>query len=680
MQGGNAIFSGQFGAFVTALRSIIGLWLFFTGAVLGAWTPEKWFDAPKSSRIANYRITANLDWPRKTLEGRETITWRNEGFAPTQEFPLHLYMNAFKSPQSLFFKEGGWDGLDSAERLSDPDAWGYCDLREARMEGQNLMGHYGEDETVYWLRLRRPVLPGETIKVDLHWEVRFPRILNRSGWSGRSPQESAFLMGAQWFPKAGVYQGSQWNCHAYHANTEFFADFGVYDVELSVPNALLLAHTGTQTNFKTLEDIPKDPERPDHVVWKLHAEDVHDFAWAAAPLGSWGFEMHEYRGVQVFYYAQPRHQAGLERQRAAVQAALRFSADSFFPYPYPVLSVIGVPEDAEGADGMEYPTLFTAAPGTFEPWGLRGDLYLPKWPYRLKGGPEQVSIHEFGHQYFQGMLASNELEEPWLDEGLTSWFTHKALGRAHQALFSSERFQVGTDFQEHMDYWRSPSMDPITQVGFQAFDYDHYTRSAYAKPVLVLDQLEATLGRPVMERVMAAYTEEMAFRHPTGADFRRIAERVSGRSLDDFWRDFVEGTDVFDVVIHAVGTRDQYLGGWVGAAGAPAFVPPQPTAPSRKGSITLLRRGGVRRPIVLWVRLENRLEHRLTWDGQDRWVTYDFDSPVTAAILDPDGQYPILKDRLHASYTAQPARKGFHYWSQMAWGLLTALLQGIGIG
>jgi hypothetical protein len=384
--------------------------------------------------------------------------------------------------------------------------------------------------------------------------------------------------------------------------------------------------------------------------------------------------------VQVFYYAQPGRHSGLERQRLAVQAALRFSAEGLFPYPYPVLSVVGVPEDAEGADGMEYPTLFTAAPGVFAYKHLLGDLDLPFWPYRLKGGPEQVSVHEFGHQYFQGMLASNELEEPWLDEGITSWFTHKVLQRTYQNLFASKRFQMGTDFPEMADYWKAPSVDPMTQVGFLTYDYDSYARSAYSKPLLVMNQLEATLGRSVMERVMKSYAEEMAFRHPTLSDFKRIAERVSGRDLGDFWKDFVEGTDVFDVVIHEVTLRDRLHGGWMATAGGPTFVNPQPMAPSLKGSITLFRRGGISRPIILWVRLENRLEHRLTWDGRDRWVTFDFDSPITAAILDPDGQYPILKDRLHASFTRQPAHKGFHYWSQMVWGAITALLQGIGIG
>ena len=119
---------------------------------------------------------------------------------------------------------------------------------------------------------------------------------------------------------------------------------------------------------------------------------------------------------------------------------------------------------------------------------------------------------------------------------------------------------------------------------------------------------------------------------------------------------------------------------WLLTGDKPVFAPPQSAAPGRVGSITLERRGGIKVPITLWVRLENREEHRITWDGQDRWVTYDFESPVAAAVLDPDGNYPMLKDRLHASYTRNPSRRGFHYWSQMVWGSLVGLLQGCGIG
>ena len=500
------------------------------------WTPERWFEQPKSPRVANYQIQAALDWAGKTLEGRETISWRNTGTAPTSDFPLHLYLNAFKGPKSLFQREGRLP-----RDRSNPDTWGYCRLTSARAEGKELQGHFGEDETVYWVRLPRLVQPGESIQVEIAWESRFPRVRERTGWSG------LFLMGAQWFPKVGVYQRDAWNCHAFHRNTEFFADFGVYDVELSLPNGLLLAHTGTQTNFKDASDITKDPKRPLNVVWKLHAEDVHDFAWAVMPEASWGYKFFEYRKTQIFYFTQSENLDNQPRQHEAIKAALRTSAEWFFPYPYPVLTVVDVPKGAGGADGMEYPTLITASSLAFD-------------PFRQRMVPEGISVHEFGHQYFQGMLASNEVEEPWLDEGLTSWFTHKAMQRTYQSLFSSRRFQVGTDFGEWVSYWLDPSVDPIIQKGFKMRDGGSYGTTAYAKPTLVLDQLEALVGRPVMEQILRAYTREMAFKHPVGADFRRIAERITGRDLGTFWKDFLEGTEVLDYTIRRVWSPE-VLGG-----------------------------------------------------------------------------------------------------------------------
>ena len=625
------------------------------------WTTEKWFEKPKSPRIANYRIEAALDFEHKTLAGRETLSWRNTGTAPTQELPLHLYLNAFKGPQSLFVKEsGGRLRSDHQDRPTEPSSWGYCRLLSVRMEGRDLDGHDGEDETVRWLKLPRPVVPGETIHVDIEWESRYPRVFARTGWA------DDVLMSGQWFPKVGVYQGDRWNCHAYHANTEYFADFGVYDVALSLPNALGLAHTGTQTNFVT--EVELDPKRPLNVIWRLHAEDVHDFAWAVMPSENWRKPaMFEYRGVQVFYYIEGRNRGNFQRQRRAVENALRWSEEWYFKYPYPTLTVIDTPKGARGADGMEYPTLITAGSVAFD-------------PLHQRLAPEVVTVHEYGHQYFYGLLASNEFEEPWLDEGFNSWFTHKAMERSYHTLLGGRRFQVDTAALEWVGYWLQPSSDPLTRFGFKTLSQQSYFITAYAKPTLVLNQLEAMLGRPVMEQVVRAYAQEMAFHHPTRHDFRRIAERVSGRDLSAFWRDFVEGTEVLDYVIQGAKTREVTQGGWLFSDKAPVFAAPQPAAPGRVGSITLERKGGIRVPITLWVRLENREEQRLVWDGQDRWITYEFNSPVAAAVLDPDGNYPMLKDRLHASYTPRPVRRGFHYWSQMVWGAVAGWLQGSGIG
>jgi len=644
-------------------RWVIWLCAAIWGASLGAFDPGHWFDKPKSPRIANYHIEAALDWPGKALEGRETITWRNTGTAPTSEFPLHLYLNAFKGPQSILMKElGGKPHRDFDER--NPRNWGYCRLLSVKLGDRTLDGHYGEDATVWWVRLPHPVAPGETLRLDVAWESRFPKAVMRTGWSGSGTGD--FLMGAQWFPKAGVYEGDRWVCHAYHGFTEFYADFGVYDVELSLPNALLLAHTGTQTNFRTDDDVTPDPKRRLNVIWKLHAEDVHDFAWAVMPSRSWNYKKFEYRGVQVFCFYQPENFTNLERQMLAVRVALRHGADWFLPYPYPVLTVLDLPDEARNADGMEYPTLVTASSVRFD-------------PLRFRNAPEHVTIHEIGHQWFYGMLASNEVDEPWLDEGFTSWFTDRAMERAYQTILGTRRFQVADGSLTAIAYLMNPSVDPVARPGYLARTFDSYAVAAYSKPAMMLQQLEAMVGRPAMEQLVQAYAREFAFRHPTGRDFKRVAERVTGRDLSAFWREWLEGTEILDVVIDRVETREVQAGGWMDSPGGVTFAAPQPSTPGRRGAVTLVRRGGIRAPMTLWVRLEDRSERRLTWDGQDRWATFEFESPVTAAVLDPDGNYPALKDRLHASWSAKPVRRGFHYWAQMAVGALTALLQGAGI-
>ena len=173
-------------------RRMVAALVLFAAMGLGAaprtWTPEKWFDKPKSPRIANYRIEATLDFEHKTLAATETLSWRNTGTAATQELPLHLYLNAFKGPQSLFVKEsGGRLRSDHQERPSEASSWGYCRLLSARMEGHDLQGHAGEDETVHWLKLPRPVAPGETIQVEIAWENQYPKVFARSGWARGFP-------------------------------------------------------------------------------------------------------------------------------------------------------------------------------------------------------------------------------------------------------------------------------------------------------------------------------------------------------------------------------------------------------------------------------------------------------------------------------------------------------------
>ena len=620
-----------------------------------------WFKTPLAPRLANYEIEAYVNPVEHALKGSLKLTWKNAGTEATDKLPLHLYLNAFKGPNSIFMQEGS--GKLRGDRMGDDSfesSWGYCRLLSVTSEGRKLSGSYGEDESVYWINLMQAVAPGETLTLEIQWESQFPRVFARTGWS------DGFLMAAQWFPKVGVYQGSQWTSDAHHADTEFFSDFGTYAVNVNVPRGFWLAHSGEAISYiDPVDGIKKDawpdPADDKRMIYKLYAEDIHDFAFAMKSNLDWKRRDFSYRGVKVSLFYEPSHHLMIDRHVAAIEASLRLTEEWYFKYPYPVLTVVDPPENASGADGMEYPTMIMAGTNAFDPLKFRI--------------PEVVTVHEFGHQYFYGMLASNEVDEPWLDEGFTSYFESKAMQRHYSGLFNSRRFQLPGNFQSLTSYLMTPNSDPLTRKGYESATYGN---TAYTKPDMVLQQLEALLGHMTMSNVVTTYAREMAFKHPTHLDFKRIAERISGRNLDIFWSDYIMGTGTLDYQIERVSVLSVREGGWnINREGDASFESIRELLP--QGRIKLERRGDIVSPITLWVKLSTGEERKVRWDGKDRWVHFDFPAPIVQAQLDPDYEYPILRDRLYASWSPKAPTRGIAYWAHLVTTFLTYCLQGIGL-
>jgi hypothetical protein len=620
-----------------------------------------WFKTPLAPRLANYEIEAYVNPVEHALKGSLKLTWKNAGTEATDKLPLHLYLNAFKGPNSIFMQEGS--GKLRGDRMGDDSfesSWGYCRLLSVTSEGRKLSGSYGEDESVYWINLMQAVAPGETLTLEIQWESQFPRVFARTGWS------DGFLMAAQWFPKVGVYQGSQWTVDAHHADTEFFSDFGTYAVNVNVPRGFWLAHSGEAISYidpvdGLKKDAWPDPADDKRMIYKLYAEDIHDFAFAMKSNLDWKRRDCSYRGVKVSLFYEPSHHLMIDRHVAAIEASLRLTEEWYFKYPYPVLTVVDPPEKASGADGMEYPTMIMAGTNAFDPLKFRI--------------PEVVTVHEFGHQYFYGMLASNEVDEPWLDEGFTSYFESKAMQRHYSGLFNSRRFQLPGNFQSLTSYLMTPNSDPLTRKGYESATYGN---TAYTKPDMVLQQLEALLGHTTMSNVVTTYAREMAFKHPTHLDFKRIAERISGRNLDIFWSDYIMGTGTLDYQIERVSVLSVREGGWnINREGDASFESIRELLP--QGRIKLERRGDIVSPITLWVKLSTGEERKVRWDGKDRWVHFDFPAPIVQAQLDPDYEYPILRDRLYASWSPKAPTRGIAYWAHLVTTFLTYCLQGIGL-
>ncbi len=364
--------------------------------------------AARSPRNANYRIEARLDGARHTITASETLTWTNTGSSAVSDLPLHLYLNAFKNEQSLFMRSshGEMRGAEASDT-----GWGWISVDQLTIGGVDLADKltypHLPDETVAIVPLAQAVEPGSTVEVQMKFTAQLPEVFARTGYKGD------FHLVGQWFPKIGVRVGppgaERWECQPHHAFTEFFADFGSYDVALTVPATYVIAATGV---------LVSATEAPGQTrTFTYHAEDVHDFVWMADPYmmtdatGKTPFVAKakvEDGEVEVRVYARKEQAEFAKRHlQAAVGAVERFSA-YFMPYPWPILTVIDPPVDASGAAGMEYPTLVTTA----------GDSVFSRPGMRL---PEYTTVHEVGHNWFQGMLASNEPEEAWLDEGLNEW-------------------------------------------------------------------------------------------------------------------------------------------------------------------------------------------------------------------------------------------------------------------
>lgn len=645
------------------MRILTGLWAVATWSALAvaAATPPGapvLFPEPMSPRNANYAMRVELLPDTHTLKGTATITWRNLTADTVSDAAFHLYLNAFANAQSVFMTESG--GRHRSFSF-DKEGWGYCRVTalSQRVGGATvpLQPTYpGPDRTVMRTALASPVPPGGEAEFEVAFEDRLPRVFARAGYAGD------FHMAGQWFPKLGVYEeGRGWNCHPYHLNSEFYSDFGVYDVEITLPERFVVGATGL---------VWAERVEGEKKVLSVHAEDVHDFAFTASP----DFLVHEedYEGVKIRVLMQPGNHASVARYAAGARAGLKYFGQWVWKYPYPQITVVDPPRGGEGAGGMEYPMLITGMASPFIPGSLRM--------------PEMVTLHEFGHQYWYGMSANNEFEEAWLDEGINSYYELRImdawLGEDRSMMDGFLGLSMGDEAQQRMQYLSVPDLDPVVQPSWEYGGFGAYAAMSYSKPALVLRVLEGVLGTEEMDRVMRAYFERVRFKHPTTQDFLRITSEVAGRDLRPLLEPMLFGTGTVDFKVAEVRNTPReapegydltvdppaLMEGRTAAKGkasengeAPSPEPPEGGEKREKAKlaydckVTVQRKGELVVPVDIEVTFSDKTTRRERWDGQGRKVTFRYDGPkVTRVVVDPDGKVPLDLQRLNNGWMSRP--------------------------
>jgi len=600
-----------------------------------------------ASRTASYRIDATLDAAARTITGTAVITWRNPGAMPAYSLRLHLYWNAWRNTDSTWLSQrklGGITGsmLDRREEdfgwqqltelaLANPDGSPGLDLmptfRYIQPDDQNAA-----DRSLAAADLPMAVAPGQSVQLRVAWKAQVPRTFSRTGAIGN------YFFIAHWFPKLGVFEADGWNARQFFANTEFYADFGSYDVQLRVPRGWVVGATG--------REVSRTDTNGDLTIHRYAQDDVHDFAWTTSPdyeEYTERFEHDRLPAVTMRLLLQPEHRGQQDRHFAATAAALKYYGEWYGPYPYPQITIVD-PAWQSGAGGMEYPTLFTA-----------GSRWLAP---RLSNQPESVTVHEAGHQFWYGMVANNEVTSAWMDEGFNTFSEERVQSVAFQPNYHVERFFGGFIPWQLRDIKRSRATDGNGLNGYRpsaerdvpatpSYRYWPGTHAdiTYSKTALWLHTLERHLGWDRLQPVMAAYFERFRFTHPVPDDFFAIVNEKSGQDLTWFFDQVHRSSNEFDYAAERLESVPVATRGFVESApGAPLAFEAQENATLFRTTVVVRRLGEATFPVDVLVTFENGDQVRETWDGQARWQPFLYEKPAKAVSVQVDPDRVLLLD------------------------------------
>ncbi len=609
---------------------------------------------PMSQRIVHYDIDAKYNASTHTVDANEVLTYHNLTGQALDHFPFHLYQNAFQ-PKATFVRDAKLMGSrDTGYQKWEDKFYGSEDIKSIEVVGQGDLTQNlqfiapddgnKDDKTVVDLHLTKPIAPGAFVQFKIVFQTKFPETQARSGW------KRDFVLGGQWFPKVGVFWHGAWNCHQYHNTTEFFADFGVYDVKLTVPQYEVVGASGVQVDEKNNSDNTK--------TLTYHGDDIHDFAWTASPR----YKVREvvYQSqmgpIKLRFLMQPAHWSQADRHERIVRQTLDHFESWYGPYPYKTLTVVD-PEPDSAAGGMEYPTFITGDTSWFAPDG-----------FHLV---ELVVEHEFGHQYWYGMVATNEFEDAWMDEGINSYSEVKVLDSIlgkKTSIMNLAGATMGEREEQRLSYTSVADLDPMAQKAYDYYNSNSYGGVTYGKTASVLVTLEGIIGEDTMARAMHTYFMKYRFTHPTKEDFLKTIEEVSGKDLRWYFNQAVYGSQVLDYEVSKV---DSFPVNW--------YEEKKDKKDSKKDDDTLYqsyvsihRKEDFVMPVEVEVvfRDSKNNEERIRehWDGQSRWTRFSYlkKAKVVSAEIDPDHTVQIDRNNFNNSFVVEadpkPTWKLSTYW------------------
>jgi hypothetical protein len=594
----------------------------------------------KSTRIACYDIQVKLDTKLKMLNGKMILHWRNTTSDTIHELHFHAYMNAFKNTSSSYMQESVDYLSANWISIADDDIWGWIEIQHIALVGgeditktlrylqpddQNL-----NDQTVFSVRLKDAVKPGQTKDIEIEFRTKLPKIIDRTGYA------KDFYMIAQWFPKIGVYETkgegyatkSRWNCHQYHRNSGFFSDFGVYNVTINVPEDFSVGASGEQIKSANIGDGTKS--------FLFRANDMIDFAWTASPDFKTTVRKWKNR-TNVILMLQQEHTESILRYFNTAFASLDYLDKHVGAYPYSTLTIVDPPLYAFRAGANQYPTLITGM----------APAYLTKG-FRIT---ESVVANGIANQYFMAILANNEVEEPWLNQGFSAYFESRIMDEnlgKEQSFVNFWGIRSGTAEYQRSNYVHDEIIKLAETNNFSwNIPIQEFLPTMNDKPAVFLTTFDNLIGREKTDEIVQKYYQLYSFQHPVSQDFIKTAQDVmkNDTSLQKpdilgYFNQFLYGSTFCDFELKEISNIQ--LVGNIGAYDKVGTTVVKMNADTEqekyRSKIILLRKGEIILPVEVLIEFENGTKIKKYWNGKNRSKEFVFEgnSKIIKAVIDPE--------------------------------------------
>jgi hypothetical protein len=475
----------------------------------------------------NYTIDVSLNDKEHSLQAFEKIEYINNSPDTLTFIWFHIWPNAYKTDKTAFSDQLLENG-NTKFYFSSKEQKGYINRLDFKV---NDVTAKTEDHPLHIdiikLLLPSPLAPGKKVTITTPFHVKLPYNFSRGGHDGDSYQVT------QWYPKPAVYDKDGWHPMPYLDQGEFYSEFGSFDVSITVPANYVVAATGElqnadekvwlkQRSSYTWQPVKKKikkgstiktviqnfPASANDIKTLRYKQDkIHDFAWFADKRFIVTYDtckLESGKVIDVFSYYTPLESSTWKSSVKNAKDAVHHYSNLIGEYPYSIVSVVQGPESFGG--GMEYPTITVISP-------TKNEREL-----------DNTIAHEIGHNWFYGILGSNERKYPWMDEGVNSFYDAKYYINKYGPLSYRDRIEFETKALTKID-------QPIDTES-DKFNESNYNLVAYYKTAEWLRYLESHIGEDKFKKAMQEYYRVWQFKHPQPEDFKKILETTSGDNLD----------------------------------------------------------------------------------------------------------------------------------------------------